>query len=122
MFKTERINSNPVVFSKWSRKAYAVFSSLKRVVNIGQLSVDISTRSMIKLESLIRFIDLLIPGIHEEEDPFSDEWLDDQSFLQLMPINILASDIEAHNDILSKNFEGPYTESNSVWAFSLPKN
>lgn len=54
-----QIATRSLVFSKWSRKAYAVFISLKRVVNIAQLSVDICTVSLLKIKSLI--LGLLLP-------------------------------------------------------------
>lgn len=54
MQKRLQTKSSQVIFSKWTRKAYAVFSSLNKVVNIAQLSVDISTKAMMKYENLIK--------------------------------------------------------------------
>jgi hypothetical protein len=36
-----KITKNNIVFSKWTRKSYAVFASLSKLVNIARLSIDI---------------------------------------------------------------------------------
>lgn len=42
MDKNTNIPNTAYVFRKWSRAGYAIFNSLKRVVNIGQLDISIS--------------------------------------------------------------------------------
>ena len=43
MKKNSLIQFTDLVFSKWTRKSYAVFVSLQRVVKIAQLAQDICT-------------------------------------------------------------------------------
>ncbi len=43
------------VFSKWSRKSYAVFASLNRIVNVARLSIDITQVAGNKQLSPIQF-------------------------------------------------------------------
>jgi hypothetical protein len=45
MNKIQNTKSSGIVFSKWSRKGYAIFSSLSKVVKIARVSVDISISS-----------------------------------------------------------------------------
>ncbi len=40
-----------VVFSQWSRKTYAAFASLNKVVSIGYLSIDIYKHAVLKREA-----------------------------------------------------------------------
>jgi hypothetical protein len=50
-----KVNSNTadyICFRKWSRKAYAIFSSLGISVRIGHLSVDVCEMSSHKLSKL----------------------------------------------------------------------
>lgn len=41
-----------VYFSRWSRKSYAIFSSLGKEVKISRLSIDICAKSLLKLGKL----------------------------------------------------------------------
>jgi hypothetical protein len=42
------ISPSIIVFSKWSRKAYAVFASLGRLIKIGVLKADICQKALLK--------------------------------------------------------------------------
>lgn len=42
------ISSNIFVFSKWSRKAYAVFASLGKLIRIGVLKAEICQKALLK--------------------------------------------------------------------------
>jgi len=64
--KRKETNSKRIVFSRWSRKNYAIFSSLKKVVNIGRLSVDICRTSLLKCTTIIRHIFLARNTKNEE--------------------------------------------------------
>ena len=52
MKTTEYTNFSFLRFRKWSRKGYAVFSSLGRQVTIGQLHYDVAERSLAKQKSV----------------------------------------------------------------------
>lgn len=48
MHKRDYSNKKARWFSQWSRKAYAIFLSISKVVHIGKLSVDISKQALLK--------------------------------------------------------------------------
>lgn len=48
--------NNTIVFSKWTRKNYAVFASLKKVVNIVRLSLHTCFSLLSKNEFILRLI------------------------------------------------------------------
>ncbi len=48
MHKRRFIAKSARWFSQWSRKAYAIFLSISKVVHIGKLSVDISKQAVLK--------------------------------------------------------------------------
>ncbi len=66
----KKISLKSLVFSKWSRKNYAIFASLKKVVKIARLSVDICASSLKKNASSIIVI---LNNIAEEIKPEEDE-------------------------------------------------
>jgi hypothetical protein len=45
-----------IVFSQWSRKSFAIFASLGKIIKIGRVSVDISDKSLVKKTSQTRSI------------------------------------------------------------------
>jgi len=51
-----KISNNAVVFSKWTRKSYAIFASLNRVINIARLSIDICVASFGKIQAMLRLL------------------------------------------------------------------
>ena len=48
MLKKFKISGPYIVFSKWSRKNYAIFSSLKKMIKIGRLSIEICDKALLK--------------------------------------------------------------------------
>ncbi len=80
-----KISQKSLVFSKWSRKNYAIFASLKRVVKIARLSVDICSSSLKKNASSILVI---LNNIVEEIKPEEDE-------LEFEPLTIESSAFQA---------------------------
>ncbi|MFR9649481.1 MAG: hypothetical protein SNG96_03240, partial [Rikenellaceae bacterium] len=45
-------NGYPIRFKRWSRRGYALFVAVKRVVTIGALGVDIVNQSLLKTSGL----------------------------------------------------------------------
>ncbi|WP_020526818.1 hypothetical protein [Flexithrix dorotheae] len=50
------ISPSFVVFSRWTRKSFAVFASLGKVINIARLAVDICVTSFCKIPSVLRLL------------------------------------------------------------------
>lgn len=71
-----KISNNAVVFSKWTRKSYAIFASLNRVINIARLSIDICVASFGKIQAMLRLLNQGI-GIdaNESDSPEREEEL-----------------------------------------------
>ena len=63
---------NQVVFSQWSRKSYAIFASLHRVVKIARLSIDVCNSALLKTISGIQFFMDYLMDI-ENQDVESDD-------------------------------------------------
>lgn len=55
-------------FSQWSRKAYAIFMSISRVVHIGSLKIDTSDQSLLKTNRLT-LVAAVQPNDKEEDYP-----------------------------------------------------
>lgn len=53
MHKNQNTISKPLVFSRWSRKNYAAFASLKKEVVIAYLKFDVCVAAMLKCKNLI---------------------------------------------------------------------
>ncbi len=68
-------SSTSLRFKRWSRKAYAVFLSLGKIVTIGRLSVDIANASESKTEGFQNFT-LKEFGDTSMEELYSQENLD----------------------------------------------
>ncbi len=93
-----------LTFSQWSRKGYAVFASLGKVVRIGRIAVDVCRVAMLKTSAIKECIPaLLIAEINHDEDDTSRHeplWL--TTLLQLMIIPVpAASEQYPVNNILS---------------------
>lgn len=70
MLKRVKANySDILVFSKWSRKSYAIFVSLRKIVVISQLSIDVCKSFLLKNVELLNFL-----GFNEEENDESLEF------------------------------------------------
>lgn len=69
-----------LIFSQWSRKKYAVFCSLKRVIEIATLSVDTSEGFIKKCNNGRRL--LRLTTFHSNENAYSpDYWFLESRFL-----------------------------------------
>jgi hypothetical protein len=97
--ETKKADSNRIVFFQWSRKNYAIFASLQKVVNIAQLSVDICKTSLLKSNTLISLFNLSADDNIKEKDTLLEEIIDNQQFLQLLPIVAINSDITPKQEI-----------------------
>lgn len=53
MYSNSQLFQTSIVFRRWTRKAYAVFSSLGKQITIGHLTSGISEASLCKLETSI---------------------------------------------------------------------
>ena len=58
MKKNKQIQNNVVIFSQWSRKSYAVFATLKRVISIAHLSIDLCHSALLKGIFAVLFVKL----------------------------------------------------------------
>lgn len=67
MRKQYTYRSDALRFRRWSRKGYAAFISVRRAVTIGQLSADVSDRSLVK-GSTIHTSVATLGSMHNEED------------------------------------------------------
>ncbi len=65
----KHINNDVVIFSRWSRKSYAIFQSLKKVISIARLSIDICESSSFKKSSFVHLIHK--HEVNEECDDFN---------------------------------------------------
>ncbi|MCU4173605.1 hypothetical protein [Carboxylicivirga sp. N1Y90] len=70
-------------FKQWSRKGYAIFNSLGRVVHISALSTSVSQ----SIGQLVVIIDSIIHQILEDEED-DDIMLSKEDLLVLQPVTI----------------------------------
>ena len=108
MLQYKQIFSNVVVFSQWSRKSYAAFASLNKVVSIGHLSIDICKSSLLKNATLIRLLNLFISDESDADEYDVNELLENSSlFLAEMPIISAKNDIYIQEKLISNNLRKP---------------
>lgn len=90
MFKRTQANINYIVFSRWSRKSYAIFASLRKVVVIAQLAVDICVSALQKNETVIQLL-----SIFNDEEAYSTEVdineIDESLQVLFVPVNTAKS-------------------------------
>lgn len=117
MLKGRHTNTEVVVFSRWSGKNYAVFASLKKVVSIGHLSIDLCKSSLLKNRSVIRLLNLL-GGEDErnEECDVVEPREDAMLLLALMADGNCGDDIYCEK-IRYTNLGKPIFCASKVWAF-----
>ena len=109
-----------ICFRRWSRKAYAVFCSLKREVTIGQLRFNVADRLLKKQKTSLRnegrnLRSLLMSFLSDVPFITDDDWIDglfEEDLLVLM----VSADVDAAN-----NYKLQITnrERIPVWGFSL---
>jgi hypothetical protein len=75
-------------FRRWSRKGWAVFASLGRLVTIGRLQGDVAQQSLVKLQwPFISENESECPDCREEEEELTDSLLQE---IELMTIRVVA--------------------------------
>ncbi len=89
------INQRALVFKHWSRKSYAVFSSLGKLVHIGNLSA-----------AVLQWVSQLVDVLQELEWPqlkcFGEEDSEDKLTLELVPVFVKNDDCYAavHDNVM----------------------
>ncbi len=74
MFKQTTNSTQSLRFRRWSRKSYAVFVSLHKVVSIGALVVSVADKSLVKAASHVsNFVSNLLFDNQEASDTEFDE-------------------------------------------------
>ena len=68
MNQRQYISPDIFVFSKWSRKEYAIFASLGKLIKIGVLKADICQKALLKRLVELKKIALLKEKIEEDEN------------------------------------------------------
>lgn len=97
--KNKRIvKSKGIVFSCWSRKNYAIFASLKRIVKIAFLSVDICIKALAKNALMLSFRDLVF--VSDITEYFIEE---QTSELEILKINIVLESCKSEYSAQYKN-------------------
>ena len=91
MIKQTKISNKLAVFSKWSRKNYAIFASLTKVVKIARLSIDICDLSLKKALSTVFLNKQEVNDESEYDDAFEIETSIQESlvFLVFQPTSTL---------------------------------
>jgi hypothetical protein len=108
MLKYKQVFSDVVVFSQWSRKSYAVFASLKKVVSIGHLSIDICKSSLLKSATLIRLLNTFSADNSDTDEYDINELLENASLLLAeLPLISAKNDIYIQEKIISNNLRKP---------------
>lgn len=97
------IKANKLVFSKWSRKSYAVFASLGRVVKIAQLKVDICNQA---IKKNINIITEFIQKLNKQLELFADELIEQLESLLLEGLIPQQGEVKAsHSLVKNRNKE-----------------
>lgn len=103
MLKSKQIRKEIIVFSQWSRKSYAVFASLKRVVNIAHLSIDLCKSALLKSSSVIQFI--ILTRLYENGIADLDSY---ESIENLIPVtdnlSVIFSSTDIYHQLRNNNY------------------
>ena len=113
-----------VVFSGWSRKAYAIFASLKKVVRIARLSIDICLMSLLKNPSVVQFMDIFNTEKDEPEELEIEQESDLLLLAAVLPVVSKSDVLSSDNEDIKPLLESPYFVQCKIWAFvfgSIPK-
>lgn len=119
MHQIKQAHKNIIVFSQWSRKSYAVFASLRKLICIARLSIDLCSSSLFKVPAIVRLLSLL--GISDVDDDTSiSEQLENLLLsLEILPKISSNTDIYALNKFTNYNTRNPYFAQCKVWVFSF---
>jgi len=119
-----------IVFSQWSRKSYAVFASLGKIIKIAQVSADISDKSLTKTRSLNRSLNY-IHGLKKNIAEFLEELRQSEGvpdpvvnilalfLLSLAPFTSVQKVVEPVR-IISFNSQNPCFMFHKAWIFLCP--
>ncbi len=91
MQTNRHISENALTFSRWTRKNYAVFVSLKKVIKIARLSVDICLAASHKNLSLIRILAYVLYTCKTDEAFENDEFSVQELLLELTSVQVLVT-------------------------------
>lgn len=84
MMKQNRtIRNQQIVFSRWSRKSYAIFCSLGKTVKIARLSIDICRMAMMK-SAVLQEIQQLFTSPQSHQDDTTEQESQPLTLLQWM--------------------------------------
>ena len=120
---------NVIVFSQWSRKSYAVFASLGKVIKIARVSGDISDKALIKNTSFTHSLNDIVCLKKEIKDLWEElrqaEGIPDALMAQLallMNYSTMVTSVHAEAEpvvrIRLKN-QSPCFMINRTWTFLL---
>ena len=73
MKQNRTIRNQQIVFSRWSRKSYAIFCSLGKTVKIARLSIDICRMAMMKSAVLKELQQLFASPKNHQDDATEQE-------------------------------------------------
>jgi hypothetical protein len=115
--------NNTVVFSKWTRKNYAVFASLKKVINILHLSIHTCFSLLVKNKFILRLLnqtknfEISNTNCNKEQIPFSQRII-----ILLLEMGIISIEealyLTQEKDLFT---ESPCFALSKMWAFLLVK-
>lgn len=109
--------NNIIVFSKWSRKNYAIFASLHKVVNIVRLSVDICKSALSKNQSVIHLLNQgtsedISGNDYREKDALFSEWF----MVLLLELGIVTvKESYSFTYLHLRTKQSPYFASCRIW-------
>ncbi|GAF04456.1 hypothetical protein [Saccharicrinis fermentans] len=108
MLKSQQKKHNIVVFSRWSRKGYAVFSSLKQVVKIAHLSIDLCDLALLKSYAAFQLDSQFYLDDDEEVDLGGKEPLENPIYIAAtLPVVTDSSDCYRDNRINNDVYKKP---------------
>ena len=128
MMYTDKIaaQKKSIVFSRWSRKSWAVFSSLGKEVKIAVLKLVVANGFIKKNDHGVSFIDEKKQFLFDEDTP--EQINIENPFL--IPVNYLQSlnkvvfgghDLQNVNQVYSYNCADPFRSGKDFWFF-IPEN
>jgi hypothetical protein len=117
-----KINQRSIVFSKWTRKSYAVFASLGKLVSIAHLSFDICMSFFSKKKNRLNVLKNnteLVENEDIETEAFFSEWFE-KLLIELGIINI----DETYNStkLNIRIWQSPYFTHCRIWTLFLINN
>jgi hypothetical protein len=117
MVKGMQIPKKVLVFAQWSRKGYAVFASLNKVVNIAHLSIELC-KSALQGSDSQTYYDQRIAA---EEDEVEEIEIRNSDLALALVVCNTSTAIEAHfchsNSIQQHNIENPCFAARRAWVF-----